>query len=128
MKMSVLLDSHGWIEYFAEGPKASKYAKYVEAANPADYVTPSIILYEVYKRIKSVRGESVALKSIAHIIGNTRQISIGGKTALNAAEISMKTKLPMADALIKAVAEEQSAKIITGDSHFAGMKGVVFIE
>ena len=68
MKVNVLIDSSGWIEYFAEGKLAPKYAKYIEAANSSVYATPAIVLYEVYKRIKSVKGEDAALKAVAHII------------------------------------------------------------
>ncbi len=128
MKMNVLIDSHGWIEYFSEGPLASKYAKYIETANSSEYITPSIILYEVYKKMKSVIGEDKALKAIAHIIEHTRIVSIDKKIVLNAAEISLKTKLAMVDSLIKAVAEEINAKIITADIHFKGFSDVVFIE
>lgn len=128
MKVNVLIDSHGWIEYFSEGKLASKYAKFAEAANSSEYITPTIVLYEVYKRIKSIKGEDAALKAIAHIINNTTIVSIDKKISLNAAEISLKTKLAMADAMIKATAEEKDAKIVTGDEHFKSFKDVVFIE
>ncbi len=128
MKVNVLIDSQGWIEFFSGAPLAFKYAKYVENANSGEYVTPSIILYEVYKKIKSISGESIALRAIAYIIEHTKIVSIDKKIALNAAEISIKTKLAMADSLIKAIAEENNAKIITGDIHFKGFPDVMFIE
>ena len=128
MKVNILIDSHGWVEYFTEGKLAPKYATYVESANSSEYVTPAIVLYEVYKRIKSVSGEDAALKAIAHILDSTETVVIDKKIALNAAEISLKNRLSMADAIIKAVAEETHAKIITGDAHFKGFDGVVFIE
>jgi len=34
----------------------------------------------------------------------------------------------MADALIKAVAEDNDAKIVTGDKHFKNIENVVFVE
>jgi len=46
--MAVLIDSHGWIEYFIGDPLASKYAKFVEAASVSECVVPAIVLYEVY--------------------------------------------------------------------------------
>jgi toxin FitB len=128
MKKNVLIDSHGWIEYFTEGPKAKKYQKFVEAANKLRYITPSIVLYEVYKRIKSTKGEDVAIKAIAQMIEHTETPSITKETALNAADISLKFKLPMADAMIKAVADENNAEVITGDPHFKGIKNVIFIK
>lgn len=127
MKVSVLIDSHGWIEYFAEGPLQPKYEKYVESADPSKYLTPATIVYEVFKKIKSVKDESLALKVVAFITEKTTVISISKEIALEAAEISLETKLSMADAMIKAVADKNGANIITGDEHFKGMKNVVFI-
>lgn len=128
MKVNVLIDSHGWIEYFAEGPLAAKYAKYIENASASEYVTPSIILYEVYKRMKSSNGEDAAIKAIAYIIGHTAIIPVDMKISVAAAEISLKAKLAMADAILKAVADEHGAKIVTGDQHFRGMQNVIFVE
>ncbi|MFH0836523.1 MAG: type II toxin-antitoxin system VapC family toxin [Candidatus Aenigmatarchaeota archaeon] len=128
MKQNVLIDSHGWIEYFSEGPLISKYAKHIENANVSTYITPSIVLYEVYKRIKTIKGENIALIAISHIIEHTQIFSIDKKISLNAAEISIRTKLPMADSMIKAVAEETNAVIITGDSHFKNMDNVILVE
>ena len=127
MKENVLIDSYGWIEYFSEGPKANKYAKYVDVANTSQYITPSIILYEVYKKIKATKGEDMALKAISYIIHYTTIIAIDKKISLNAAEISLKTRLSMADAIIKAVAEERNAKIITSDEHLKNFSDVIFI-
>ena len=128
MKVSVLIDSHGWIEYFSDGPLASKYAKYVETANPSEAITPATTLYEVYKKLKVLKGESIALEAIAYIIKNTAIIPIGRKISLRAAEVSIRTKLAMADALVKAVADEKNAIVITGDSDFKGMENVRFID
>lgn len=128
MRVNVLIDSHGWIEYFVQGPLASKYSKYIETANKSEYITPSIVVYEVYKRIKSQKGEEIALRALAHIIEHTTIISVDKRAALDAAEISLKTKLAMADALIKAIGEENNAKIVTGDKHFKEFPDVIFIE
>ncbi len=127
MKVNVLIDSYGWIEYFSEGPLSSKYAKYVENSNPVDFVTPVIVLYEVYKKLKSAKGESIALKAVSHIINNTAIIPISQKISLSAAEISIRDKLEMADALIKAIAEEKNATIVTSDGHFKNIENVKFV-
>lgn len=128
MKEIVLIDSHGWIEYFSDGPKASKYAQYIEPANIESHIIPSIVLYEVYKKIKSSVGEAPALEAIAHMIEHTNLVSIDKSIALNAAEISLKHKLAMADSLIMATANSLRAKLVTGDLHFKGLPNVIFIE
>lgn len=127
MKASVLIDSHGWIEYFSDGPLAPKYSVYIESADIYEFITPSIVLYEVYKKIKPIRGETAALEAIAHIIEHTVVVGIDGKIAISAAEINLNHKLAMADAIIKAVAESVNAKLVTGDPHFKGLSDVVLI-
>ena len=53
--MKVLLDSSGWIEFFTGGPLAERYAPYLTSRH--QLITPTIVLYEVYKKIKRERGE-----------------------------------------------------------------------
>ncbi len=54
--MKIVLDSSGWIEFFTAGPLAERYAVYLTPRY--DVVTPTIVLYEVYKKIKRERGEN----------------------------------------------------------------------
>lgn len=123
-----VVDSHGWIEFFADGPLADKYEKYIKAANHADFLTPTIVLFEVYKKLATTLNEEVALESVAFIISNTTIRNIDRKLALNAAELSINHKLGVSDALIKAAADEGAAHIVTGDPHFQQFPNVIFIE
>ena len=125
--MNVLIDSYGWIEYFSEGPLANKYAKHIESATKKQFFTPTIVLYEVYKRIKKMKGEQNALIAHAHIIANTTTVPLTKKLSLEAAEISLSEGFGMADAIIKASANLTQSIIVTSDKHFKGIKGVVFI-
>ena len=85
-------------------------------------------MYEVYKRIKSLKGETFALEAIANIVEHTTIVVVDAKISISAAEISLRTRLAMADSIIKAIAENSQAKIITGDPHFKGLSDVIFIE
>lgn len=122
----ILIDSYGWLEYFLDGPLAEKYAKYVEEANEEAYVTPTIVVYEVYKRIKSIQGEQSALEAYAQI-SRTKIIELSSQLALEAAEISLSTKLGMADSLIVATAKAFDANVVTSDKHLKELNGVKFI-
>lgn len=126
--MRVLIDSFGWIEYFGEGALVEKYARYIEKANREEYYTPSIVLYEVYKKIKREGSEEKALEAYAYIFAYTSIVPLTGDLAVEAAEISLKRGLSMADAIIKATAERHKAKVVTGDKHFKGLEGVELIE
>ncbi|MFW9876270.1 MAG: type II toxin-antitoxin system VapC family toxin [Candidatus Thorarchaeota archaeon] len=122
-----LIDSFGWIEYFSDGKKSKEYAEYIEKANPQNYISPTIVLYEVYKKILSVYNEEKAMEAAAHIKYATKLIDFSDNLAISAAETSFKHKLPMADAIILTTAKNQNASVITSDKHFKGFDSVIFI-
>lgn len=123
----ILIDSYGWIEYFAEGPLADNYATYIEKANAENTITPTIIVYEVYKKIKTTRDEQKALEAYAQI-AQTKIIELTSPLSLEAADISLTANLGMADSIIVATAKAYNAEIITSDEHLTSMKGVKFIK
>ncbi|MGD6934708.1 MAG: type II toxin-antitoxin system VapC family toxin [Candidatus Bathyarchaeia archaeon] len=122
----ILIDSYGWLEYFLDGPLSEKYAKAVEQVNDKDYVTPTIVVYEVYKRVRSIQGEKSALEAYAQI-ARTKIVELTAQTALEAAEISLSKNLGMADALILATARAFNAEILTSDKHLKDFEETRFI-
>lgn len=123
----ILLDSYGWIEYFTEGPLAGKYAKYVEDVNEENTVMPTIVVYEVYKKIKGEISEEKALEAYAQLM-RAKVIPIDISLAIEAADFSLKLGLGMADAIIYAAAKREGTRIVTSDEHFKGLEDVEFIE
>ena len=121
-----LIDSYGWIEYFAEGPLADNYATFIEKANVENTITPTIVVYEVYKKIKSTKGEQKALEAYAQI-SRTKIVELTSPVSLEAADISLTTNLGMADSIIAATAKAYNAQIITSDEHLKNIKGVKFL-
>lgn len=122
----ILIDSYGWIEYFAEGPLADTYATFIERANAENTITPTIVVYEVYKKIKSTKDEQNALEAYAQI-SRTKIIELTSPLSLEAADISLTTNLGMADSIIIATAKAYKAQILTSDEHLKNIKGVRFI-
>jgi predicted nucleic acid-binding protein len=120
----ILVDSCGWIEFFTDGPRAAEYSKYLN--NLSRVITPTIILYEVYKKIKKERTEDAALFAIS-LINRTKLVPLTESIALTSADLSLQYSLPMADAIVYATALEEKCQIITSDIHFKDMEGVVFI-
>ena len=124
-----LIDSCGWIEYYAEGELAGDFSKYIEKANMLEYICPALVIYEVYKKIKVAVSEEEALKAIAAIKSNTTLVPITDSIALTAAELSISEKLPMADySLIYATAKIFGVILITSDEHFEGKKDVMYLK
>lgn len=126
MRVNVLVDSCGWIEYFGGGPLADKYAPHVTKANRENYYTSTIVLYEVYKRMSEL-SEERALEACAFITSRTNTMPVNGKLALSAADVSVKQELSMADAIIKATADLCKAKIVTSDKHLGKLDDVKLI-
>jgi len=117
----ILIDSYGWLEYFLEGSLADKYAKYVEEANEDNYVTPTIVVYEVFKRIHCIQGEQSALEAYSQLT-RTKIVELTSEIALEAAEISLAANLGMADSIVLATAREFNAEILTSDKHLKDFK------
>lgn len=121
----VVVDSSGWIEFFTDGPCAGAYAKYLK--DLPKVVTPTIVLYEVYKKIKRERSEEDALSAIS-VMNRTEVAPLSESIALLAADISLKHSLPMADSIIYATALEKQCAVVTSDDHFVKLERVTFID
>ena len=92
-----VVDSSGWIEYFTDGPLAGRYARYL--GDLAEVVTPVVVLYEVYKKIKRERTEEKALVAAAQM-EKTHVVPLTDTLALTAADLSLEHRLAMAGACV----------------------------
>lgn len=117
----IVVDSSGWLEFFADGPYAEEFA--ARLRQPSNVLTPTVAIYEVYKWIKRQRSEDEAMRAAASM-RKTRVVELSETIALDAADLSLEHKLPMADAIILATARAYSAEVYTTDSDFAGIDGV----
>jgi predicted nucleic acid-binding protein len=118
----IVIDSSGWIEFFADGPHSEEFA--VRLRNPASVLTPTIAVYEVYKWIKRERSEEDALQAVA-TMKRTRIVELSEELALTAADLSLSHGLAMADSMMLAVARANNAQLATTDSGFKGIDGVI---
>lgn len=119
-----VVDSSGWLEYFAEGPNADFFAAAIEET--VELIVPSISMYEVFKRILQQRDENAALIAIA-TMSQGQVIALDIALALSAAKLSSETKLPMADSIILATAHAYNATLWTQDSDL-NLEGVKYVE
>lgn len=119
-----VVDSSGWLEYFAEGPNADFFAPAIERTQ--DLIVPSVSLYEVFKRVLQQRGMNDALHAVALMQQGT-VVDLDGSIALSAATISVELSLPMADSMMLATARAYQATLWTQDADFSLVEGVKFI-
>jgi len=122
----ILIDSCGWIEYFGEGPLADQYASFIERTEKSEMIMPTIVIYEVYKKIKCVKGEEKALEAYAQM-SLTHVVELTSALSLKAADISISKEVAMADAIVIATAKDYEAQIITSDQHFEKVDGVKIV-
>ena len=120
-----VVDSSGWIEYFINGANADLFAAPIRDSE--SLIVPTICLYEVFKRVLLELGDDRALKTIGQMSLGT-VVDLDRAIALQAAQISIETKLAMADSIILATARGYNATLWTQDEHFKDLEGVRYIE
>ena len=120
-----IVDSSGWLAYFADDSTASTFAKAIHDTNTL--IVPPICMYEVFKYMLAQRGEEEALQasgimSLGTIADLTQEI------AINAAHISTELKIAMTDSIILATAHTYNSILWTQDADFKGLEGVEYIQ
>jgi predicted nucleic acid-binding protein len=118
-----VVDTSGWLEYFFDSKNADSFSSEIEATE--HLVVPTICLYEVFKKVNLVAGEAKALQAIAQM-KQGRVVDVTERVALQAAQISIRYKIPMADSLILATTWIEQATLHTQDEHFKGLPGVEY--
>ena len=122
----ISIDSFGWIERFTKGPKAPQYKQIIESTQPKDIVTSIVVLYEVYKKIKKLKGEEEALLAVA-VLSQTTIAQMDQTLSLEAADYSLENNLHFSDALVYATARHWKAKLYTSNDDLRELKDVCFI-
>src|SRR5262249_36112013 len=88
-------------------------------------VVPSVCLYEVFKSILRQAGKKEALEKTA-AMRQGKVVELSGSLALQAASLSLKHHLAMADGIVLATAHTQHATVWTQDSDFENLSPVKF--
>lgn len=118
-----VVDSSGWLEYFADGPNAARFLLPLKETDAL--VVPAVCIYEVFKVVLRESGENAAIQA-AIVMQKGTVVPMSPSLAMAAAKISLELSLPMADSLIVATARLYSATIWTQDAHFRGVPGTKY--
>ncbi|MEJ2772084.1 MULTISPECIES: PIN domain-containing protein [unclassified Stygiolobus] len=130
------MDSYAWIELFLGSEKGKKVVEIVSSAD--EVITPDLVLAEIGRKyIREGANEKEVKNRLKFVEENSivacldADISIeGGKTYLELLEKSKKerkNKPALTDSILLALARKYSAKIVSGDKIFEGMKEVILI-
>jgi predicted nucleic acid-binding protein len=122
----ICVDSYGWIERFTNGPKAQQYNRIIDKVRPDEIVTSVVALYEVYRKVKQIKGEELALEAIG-ALSQTKIVPVDQTLSLEAADYSLSHGLHFAGALIYATARHFEAELHTSDEDLKGLKNVTFV-
>ena len=119
-----VVDSSGWLEYFGEGKNASFFARPIQDIE--NLIVPTICIYEVFKRLLSLRDKEEALRAVG-VMSLGQLTELDRQLALNAARISLDLKLALADSIILATARAAGATLWTQDEHFKDLEDVKYV-
>jgi predicted nucleic acid-binding protein len=118
-----IVDSSGWLAYFADEPNAKYFL--IPLNDAASLVVPTVTIYEVFKVVLRESGENDALQAaVAMQKGTVVDLTVPLATA--ASKLSLVHNLPMADSIILATANEFNAIVWTQDSDFKKIKNVKY--
>ena len=112
-----VVDSSGWLEYFADSAHAGLFARAIE--KPGKLIVPTISIYEVCKKVRRERGREAAMQAFG-LMNRGEVVDLDAGLALEATRHS----LPLADGIIYATALRCQATLWTLDAHFKGLPGV----
>jgi len=119
MTDSKLIDSSVWISYIAKGNNSELID------SETNLLTSSVSLFEIKKKLLGDKIEiSKINKNIEMIKNKASVVDISAEIAENAAELSIKNKLPAIYSLIYSSAIHYGSELITMDNDFRGLKDV----
>lgn len=111
MSTANVVDSSGWLEYFADTDRAPLFAPAIEDTD--NLFVPVISIYEVFKKVLRERGEDDAFQ-VASTMQAGHVIDLDCSLVLEAA----RHQLPLADSIIYTTANRCEATLWTQDGHF----------
>jgi predicted nucleic acid-binding protein len=120
-----LVDSSGWLEFFADGPNSKFFDTPLK--NVDELVVPTISIYEVFKSVLRQRDESAGLQAVA-LMKQGQVVELTTNIAMMAAKLSLEHNIPMADSIILFTGRLYQATVWTQDADFKGLDGVEYIK
>ena len=116
-----VVDSSGWIEFFMAGANGPVFKPVIEQRDAL--LVPVVALFEVHK-ILSRKLPAEVVTACLDVMRLGRVLDITAARAVAAADVALRHKLAMADALMYSLAQEHSATFWTQDIDYQGLRGV----
>lgn len=116
-----LIDSSGWIEFFLAGPNGPLFKPVIEQRHTL--LVPVIALFEVHRVLARKLPPELVAKCL-NVMRMGRVLEITDQRAIAAADVALRHRLAMADAMMYSLALEHSATFWTQDADYQGLAGV----
>ncbi|MEM2593499.1 MAG: type II toxin-antitoxin system VapC family toxin [Candidatus Bathyarchaeia archaeon] len=134
--VKIVVDTYGWIEIFLGSESGKRTKEIIEKGE--EVYTPDIVGAEIARKyLREGVGEQEVLERLTVIEESSEIVPISKRIAFEAAKCYMelmekarleKLRAPsLFDAIILATARALNAKLVTGDEHFRGMDGIIWI-
>ena len=118
-----IVDSSGWLEFFADGPNADDFS--VPLSDTEILIVPSITVFEIFKVVLRERDEDSALSAVS-LMRQGRIVDLSFELSIQAAKLSHEFRISMADSIILTTAYTYDATVWTQDSDFKGFQNVKY--
>lgn len=119
-----VVDSSGWLEYFADAENADFFADSIERTRVL--IVPTVSIYEVYKHVLREKGASEASQAVTYM-KRGHVVGLDASLATRSARTSHELRIPMADSIILTTARSYEAELWTQDADFQGVENVHYI-
>lgn len=118
-----VVDSSGWIEFFLAGTNGPAFKPVIEQRQAL--LVPTIALFEVH-RVLSRKLPPNVVKACLDVMRLGRVLDITAARAVAGADVSLRHKLAMGDALMYSLALEHGATFWTQDVDYQGLPSVQY--
>jgi predicted nucleic acid-binding protein len=117
-------DTRFFIEYFLSDDKDTQRALKDEIRGTSERIVSAVTFHELYKiNIEKLGRETANLRCSA-IRDDFRVVNLGYDLAIEAAELSHKHRVPLADSVIAATALKTGSAVVSNDPHFKHIPGL----
>lgn len=128
--MTLLVDTHAWMDYFEGSARGARVKARIDEAEVI-YTCPMVVA-ELASKYTRALGAAESKRRTDHVLHHSVMIEHTLETALAAGSIHAELKprvegIGLADCFILACARSKSARVLTGDPHFAGLDDAVVL-
>ncbi|MBI2445296.1 type II toxin-antitoxin system VapC family toxin [Candidatus Micrarchaeota archaeon] len=123
--MTLLVDSWAWLEVFKKGPKATLVTQQLKKSESV--FVSAVSVFEVGRCMQRDLGDSSRMECMHVLLQKARVLPLTLEDSFTAFHVCKQHAFHATDALIYATAVNHDCQLLTGDPHFKGKLGVIYV-